>query len=169
MSTLLLAVDTARYEPGRHVAAAVEMVRDLAGKTGDRAVVLHVHEFAYGRFGRIKIDCADDQGEQLVSDVVRDLQDAGVRAEAEIREADYGHVARAILAAAEEHNARILVLGSSTKRDLPSIAFGSVAGRLLHLSKRPVLIVPMHADHREHVPAESQAPVQQPASAAEAD
>jgi nucleotide-binding universal stress UspA family protein len=169
-TTMLLAVDTARYERGRHVTAAVEMVRDLASMTGDRVVVLHVHEFASGRFGRIQLDCADDRGEQLASGIVRDLQDAGIRAEAEIGEADYGHVARAILAAAEEHDARILVLGSSTNRDLPSIPFGSVAARLLHLSKRPVLIVPVHSDHHpQHVPAESQAPVQQPATAAEAD
>lgn len=79
MSTMLLAVDTARYEPGRHVNAAVEMVRDLASKTGDRVVVLHVDEFASGRFGRMQIDCADDQGEQLASGIVGDLHDAGIR------------------------------------------------------------------------------------------
>jgi nucleotide-binding universal stress UspA family protein len=169
MSTMLLAADTARYEPGRHVTAAVEMVGDLASKTGDRVVVLHVHEFASGRFGRMQIDCADGQGEQLASGIAQDLKNAGIQAEAEIREADYGHVARAILAAAEEHDARILVLGSSTKRDLPSITFGSVAARVLHLSKRPVLIVPMDSAHSERVPAVSQAPVQRPATTAEAD
>jgi nucleotide-binding universal stress UspA family protein len=99
----------------------------------------------------MQIDCADDQDEQLAGDIVRDLQDVGIRAQAQIRDADYGHVARAILAAAQEHDARILVLGSSTKRDLPSIPFGSVAARPLHRSKRPVLIVPMHVDHPQHV------------------
>jgi len=143
-TTMLLAVDAARQEPGLHVTAAVDMVRDLAGKTGDRVVVLHVHEFAIGRFGRLQIDCADGQGEHLVAGIVRDLQEAGIQAEAEIREADYGHIARAILAAAEEHDSRITVLGSTTKKDLPAVALGSVAGRLLHLSRRPVLIVPMH-------------------------
>jgi hypothetical protein len=41
---MLLAVDTTRYEPARHVTAAVEMVRDLGPKTGDRVVVLHVQQ-----------------------------------------------------------------------------------------------------------------------------
>jgi len=145
-TTMLLAVDAARQEAGRHVTAAVDMVRDLAGKTGDHVVVLHVHEFATGRFGRLQIDCAEGQGEKLVDGIVRDLQDAGIQAEAEIREADYGHIARAIMAAAEEHDSRITVLGSTTTKDLPVIAFGSVAARLLHLSRRPVLIVPMHGD-----------------------
>jgi len=156
-ATMLLAVDTARYEPGRHVGAAAEMVRDLASKTGDRVIVLHVHEFAVGRFGRIQIDCADEQGESVAAGIAASLRDAGIAAEAEVREADYGHVARAILAAAEHHDARILVLGSSTKKDLPTVPFGSVASRLLHLSSRPVLIVPMHPDRVQHVPADSPA------------
>jgi len=150
-TTMLLAVDTARYEPGKHVNAAVEMVRDLAAKTGHKVVVLHVHEFAVGRFGRLRVDCADDQGEQLVSAVVAELEAAGVQAEAEVREADFGHVARGILAAASEHHADMIVLGSSTKTDLPSVTFGSVAARLLHLSARPVLIVPMHAVEAQRV------------------
>jgi nucleotide-binding universal stress UspA family protein len=144
-ATMLLAVDTARYEPGRHITAAVEMVRDLAAKTGDKVVVVHVHEYAVGRFGRIRVDCADDEGERLVSDIVGDLRAAGISAEADIRDADFGHIARGILAAGNDHDARIMVLGSHTSKDLPSVTFGSVASRLLHLSGRPVLIVPMRA------------------------
>jgi nucleotide-binding universal stress UspA family protein len=143
--TMLLAVDTARYEPGRHVTAAVEMVKNLAGKTGDKVIVLHVHEFAVGRFGRIQVDCPANEGEGLVSEVVDELRAAGIWAEADIREADFGHIARAILVAGQDHDVRMTVLGSHSRKDLPSVTFGSVASRLLHLSDRPVLIVPMHA------------------------
>jgi nucleotide-binding universal stress UspA family protein len=154
--TMLLAVDAARYEPGQHVTGAVELVRDLAAKTGDKVVVVHVHEYAVGRFGRIRVDCADGEGEQLVADIVAELRAAGIAAEGEVRDADFGHVARRILTAIHEHDARITVLGSRTKHDLPSVTFGSVASRLLHLSTRPVLIVPMHpAQAREHAPARS--------------
>jgi len=156
-ATILLAVDTARHQPGRHVSAAVEMVMDLAAKTGDAVVVLHVHEFAVGRFGRLQVDCAEGDGEKLVADVVAELRLAGVAAEGEIRQADFGHVARAILAAAHDHDARMLVLGSSTRTDLPSVTFGSVAARLLHLSARPVLIVPMQPVEHEHAEAHVQA------------
>ena len=152
-ATMLLAVDTARYEPGRHVTAAVEMVRDLAAKTGDKVVVVHVHEYASGRFGRIRVDCADDEGERLVSDIVTDLRAAGITAEADVRETDFAHIARAILAAGNDHDARIIVLGSHTRKDLPSLTFGSVASRLLHLSRRPVLIVPMHPDEAHQAAA----------------
>jgi nucleotide-binding universal stress UspA family protein len=135
--TMLLAVDTARNEPGQHVTAAVEMIKDLAAKTGDKVVVLHVHEYAANRAGRVKVDCADDEGERLVSDIVAHLRAAGISAEKEIRNADFGHVARELLAAGRDHDARITVLGSHTKHDLPSVTFGSVASRLLHLSTRP--------------------------------
>jgi hypothetical protein len=101
-TTMLLAVDTARHEPGRHVTAAVETVRDLAAKTGDKVIVLHVHEFAVGRFGRIQVDCPVGEGERLVSDIVAELRAAGISAEGEIREADYGHIARGILAAGRQ-------------------------------------------------------------------
>jgi nucleotide-binding universal stress UspA family protein len=142
--TILLAVDTAHHDLDEHVSAAVEMITDLA-LPDDRVVVLHVHEFAVGRFGRIQVDCAEGQGEQLVSDIVAKLGSAGVKTEGSIREADYGHVARRIVTEAENCDARMLVLGSSSRTDLPRVPFGSVSSRLLHIASLPVLIVPMHS------------------------
>jgi nucleotide-binding universal stress UspA family protein len=142
--TILLAVDTARHDLSEHVSAAVEMIKDLV-HSGDRVIVLHVHEFAVGRFGRIQVDCAEGQGEQLVRDVAGRLATVGVTAQGVIAEADYGHVARKILAEAKDCNARMLVLGSSSRTDLPRVPFGSVSSRLLHIASLPVLIVPMHA------------------------
>ncbi|HTX82153.1 MAG TPA: universal stress protein [Streptosporangiaceae bacterium] len=150
--TILLAVDTAHRDLDEHVSAAVEMIKDLV-HADDRVVVLHVHEFAIGRFGRIQVDCAEGQGEQLVSDIVARLGSAGVKAEGSIREADYGHVARRIVAEAENAGARMLVLGSSSRTDLPRVPFGSVSSRLLHIASLPVMIVPMHKT--EKAPAQT--------------
>jgi len=150
--TIVLAVDAARPEPGQHVQAAVEMIKDLASGE-DKVVVLHVHEFAVGRFGRMQVDCAEGQGERLVADIVAGLTAAAITAEGAIREADFGHVARAILTFAEHAGARILVLGSSSRTDLPRVPFGSVSSRLLHLASLPVLIVPMQPAERVHVTA----------------
>ena len=61
---------------------------------------------------------------------------------AEIRKTHIGHIAAAILAAAEHHDARLIVLGSTSRTDLPRMPLGSVATRLLHMSTRPALIVP---------------------------
>jgi len=140
---ILLAVDAAPGgDPSYHVAAAAAMARDLARGTGDRVIVLHVHEFATGRFGRMRVDCWDGEGEAVVDSVVADLAAHGVNAGAEIRETHVGHIAATILAAAQDHNARLMVLGSTSRTDLPRLPLGSVASRLLHISTRPVLIVP---------------------------
>ena len=139
---ILLAVDTAAHDPAQHVVAAAEMTRELARDSGDHVIVLHVHEFAVGRFGRIRIDCADGEGEEVVEKIVSDLRAAGVSAEGEISEANTGHVAKVILAAAKHRDVRLVVLGSSSRTDLPCTLLGSVASRLLHTSTRPVLIVP---------------------------
>ena len=139
---ILLAVDAAPRDPARHVVAAAAMARDLSRDTGDHVIVLHVHEFAVGRFGRLQVDCGDGEGEGVVETIVSDLRAAGVSAEGEIRETHVGHIAATILKAANEHDARLLVLGSSSRTDLPRFLLGSVASRLLHMATRPVLIVP---------------------------
>jgi nucleotide-binding universal stress UspA family protein len=139
---ILLAVDAAAYDPARNVMAAADMTRELARDSGDHVIVLHVHEFAVGRFGRMQIDCGEGEGEGVVEKVVSDLRGAGVSAEGEISQANTGHVAKAILAAAQHRDARLVVLGSSSRTDLPRVPLGSVATRLLHMATRPVLIVP---------------------------
>ena len=139
---ILLAVDAASGDPARHVSAAAAMTRELGRDTGDHVIVLHVHEFATGRFGRMQVDCGEGGGEGVVGSIVSDLRAAGISAEGEIRETHVGHIAAAILKAADEHDARIVVLGSSSRTDLPRMLLGGVASRLLHMSTRPVLIVP---------------------------
>ena len=134
---IVLAVDASS-----HVSAAAQMTRELCRDSGDSVIVLHVHEFATGRWGRMQIDCHDGAGEKVVGDIVSDLKAAGIAADGEIREAQFGHVARNILEAADEHDARIVMLGSSGRTDIPHLPFGSVSHRLLHSATRPVLIVP---------------------------
>ena len=140
---IVLAVDAAPGgEHTQHVSAAAAMTRELSRDSGDHVVVLHVHEFSVGRYGRIRVDCADGEGEQTVQAIVADLKGHGISVEPEIRETHVGHIAAAILAAAHEHAARMIVLGSTSRTDLPRIPLGSVATRLLHTATLPVLIVP---------------------------
>jgi len=140
--TIMLAVDIAHGEAGKHVAAAVDLIKELA-EPDDKVIVLHVHEFAASKFGRTQVDCLDQQGEQLVSGIVADLGRSGISASGKITEAELSYVARTILAKATQEGATMLVLGSSTRTDLPWAPFGSVSSRLLHISPLPVLIVPM--------------------------
>lgn len=147
--TILLAVDTTS-----HTAPAADMARDLAAGTGDRVVVMHVHEFAIGRFGRIQVDCGDGEGESVVSGIVDRLTAAGITAVADIRKTPVGHIARTIGDVADELDARMIILGSSSTHDVPRLPFGSVSLRLLHQSSKAVLIVPRApAPAKEHVSA----------------
>jgi nucleotide-binding universal stress UspA family protein len=158
--TVVLSVDVSHKLSARNVAAAVEMTRELARDTGDRVIVLHVHEFAIGRFGRLQVDCGEGEGEQLVEQIVADLARSGVAAESAIGEAEVAHVARKILAVADACDARVIILGSSGRTDVPYLPFGSVSHRLLHLARRPVLIVPRHAETAEAAaPAQAAAAV----------
>jgi nucleotide-binding universal stress UspA family protein len=144
---ILLAVDTTS-----HTSAAADLARDLATGTGDRVVVLHVHEFAVGRFGRMQVDCADGEGERVVSQIVDRLTAARVAAQADIRKTPVGHIARTISGAADDLDVRMIILGSSSEHDVPRLPFGSVALRLLHQSTKPVLLVPKApAPAKEHV------------------
>ena len=71
--TIVLAVDTSS-----HVSAAAAMTRELARDSGDNVIVLHVHEFATGRWGRMQVDCHEGAGEGVVSEIVADLKATGI-------------------------------------------------------------------------------------------
>ncbi len=149
MKTILLAVDTST-----NVTAATALVHDLLAES-DRVVVLHVHEYAVGRFGRIQVDCVAGTGEGVAEDAVSRLREWGVTATTDIRKTPVGHIARAILDVADACDARVIVLGSSGSRGLPVLPFGNVTLRLLHLADRPVLIVPSSLVEAEAQPSAS--------------
>jgi nucleotide-binding universal stress UspA family protein len=135
---ILLAVDTAAHDPALHVVAAADMTRELAHDSGDHVIVLHVHEFAVGRWPP---RMAAPTGREAKRGGRVDRRAAG-STEGEITDANTCHFAATILAAAKHHDARLVVLGSSSRTDLPRMPLGSVAARLLNMATRPVLIVP---------------------------
>ncbi len=138
---ILLAVDAEHY-----ASAATQLARELCHDPADRIIIVHVHEFAVGRFGRLQVDCMEGEAERLVTTIKSELKDAGIHADAEIRETHIGHVARVIIEVADQYDATVIVLGSSRPTDLPHLPFGSVANKVLHLARRPVLVVPSHAE-----------------------
>jgi nucleotide-binding universal stress UspA family protein len=137
---ILLGVDARHY-----ASEATEMARDLCHDSQDKIIVLHVHEFAIGRFGRMQVDCPEGDAGKLTDGIRMSLENQGIDVDAEIREAHVGQIARSILQAAEEHDAHIIVLGSVRNTDLPHIPIGSVTHKVLHLARRPVMVVPRRA------------------------
>jgi nucleotide-binding universal stress UspA family protein len=71
---------------------------------------------------------------------VADLEEAGIKARAELQSAQYGGIARILINLAEDLDAGLIVMGSHGRGDLTAMLLGSVAHKVLHLSNRPVLI-----------------------------
>jgi nucleotide-binding universal stress UspA family protein len=65
-------------------------------------------------------------------------REAGVEIELVMREVSS---AEALIEVADEHDARMIVVGSHGERPLKSALVGSTPTRLLHLAERPVLVV----------------------------
>src|SRR5665213_2656563 len=134
-ATIVLAVDNSK-----HSQRATEVVKQLAEATKAEVVVLHVHEIAIGRWGRLRIDDASD--DEFAAAIVEDLHTAGVAARVEVREVNYREIAAAIVQTADDVDADLVVVGSRGRSDIGSLTLGSVSHKLLHSSHRPIVVVP---------------------------
>ena len=92
----------------------------LGGEVSDLATALH------------------QRGEQVTAEAVAILADAGVTARAEVVP---GRIAEGLSNLADALDAQMLVVGSYGQRTLTSLLLGSTPNKLLHLSRRPVLVV----------------------------
>jgi nucleotide-binding universal stress UspA family protein len=135
--TILLAVDGSKYSE-----KAVELAKHLATVGHEEVVVTHVTELLPARFQTYPgLDAeADNDVIELAKGYVAELKEAGIKARAELRSAQYGGVARILTNLAEDLDAGLIVMGSHGRGDLTALLLGSVAHKVLHLSDRPVLI-----------------------------
>jgi nucleotide-binding universal stress UspA family protein len=134
---ILLAVDGSKYSEN-----AVELAKHLATVGHDEVVVTHVTELLPARFQAYPgLDYeADHDVIELTKGYVAELEEAGIKARAELPSAQYGGVARILTNLAEDLNAGLIVMGSHGRGDLTALLLGSVAHKVLHLTNRPVLI-----------------------------
>jgi nucleotide-binding universal stress UspA family protein len=135
--TILLAVDGSKYSE-----KAVELATHLATVGNEEVVVTHVTELLPARFQTYPgLDYeADREVIDLAKGYVAELEEAGIKARAELRSAQYGGIARALTNLAEDLDAGLIVMGSHGRGDLTALLLGSVAHKVLHLTNRPVLI-----------------------------
>jgi nucleotide-binding universal stress UspA family protein len=135
--TILLAVDGSKFSE-----KAVELAKQLAATGDDEVVVTHVTELLPARFQTYPgLDSElDQEAIELTKGYVAELEEAGIKARAELRSAQYGGVARILTNLAEDLDPGLIVMGSHGRGDLTALLLGSVAHKVLHLSRRPVLI-----------------------------
>lgn len=134
--SILLAVDHSKVS---HRAA--ELVADLAKKERDEVIVLHVHQVAIAPWGRQITEREPEQG-CVAEQISEELAAAGVRVRPLTAGVNVGHVAVEIARVADREDAGLIVMGTHSDSDLASIALGSTSHRVLHLARRPILLVP---------------------------
>jgi nucleotide-binding universal stress UspA family protein len=119
--------------------AALDAAVGLAAELGDGLVVVFAH--LTNRLGgevRDYDDAVREHGRGVLEEARSIVREAGVEVELVMRELSS---AEALIAVADEHDARMIVVGSYGERPLKSALVGSTPTRLLHLSERPVLVV----------------------------
>jgi len=119
--------------------AALDAAVGLAAELGDGVVVVFAH--VTNRLGgevRDYDDAVREHGRGVLEEARGIAREAGVEVELVMRELSS---AEALIAVADEHDARMIVVGSYGERPLKSALVGSTPTRLLHLSERPVLVV----------------------------
>jgi nucleotide-binding universal stress UspA family protein len=123
--------------------AALDEALRLAAATGDRVTVV----FGYAPPGIWGGEIADH--EQAIEELGEKMTaDARRRAEAQGAEIDVALVpkrpADALVEVGDERDARMIVVGGGGDAALKQIILGSTPHKLLHVSKRPVLVVHAH-------------------------
>jgi nucleotide-binding universal stress UspA family protein len=135
--TILLAVDGSE-----HAEKAAELAAQLAREQNDEIVVTHVTELMPSRYQvQPGLDFEFDKDAiELAKGYAADMEADGLKVRVELRHSQYGHIARIITNLADELDAGLIVMGSRGRSDLSALLLGSVAHKVLHLSRRPVLI-----------------------------
>lgn len=89
---------------------------------------------------RAHLDALHEMGRSALSHAVERATAAGVATEVELVDE---RAAEALLEAADRHDATMVVVGTTGESPLKGAVLGSTPHRLLHLSDRPVLCVPV--------------------------
>jgi Universal stress protein UspA and related nucleotide-binding proteins len=123
---------------------AAVVARDLAKACGATVHVFHArrHEQIVGRGGGSFEIESEEEARSLVAEELAVLEEAGVNVEVDVRRALVEDTYRAILDVAEEISADVIVMGSRGLSPLEAMVLGSTTYKVLHVSKRPVLVVP---------------------------
>jgi len=133
---LLVAVD--RSDVAERV---VKAAREMALLSDGEVWFLHVREKEFiPRGGFFEIE-TEQEALSVVEHAARELNDAGIKTHYEVRSAIYGHAAAAIVTAAQDYDAGIIVMGSRGHSDLVGLVLGSTAHKVIHFTDRPVLVV----------------------------
>lgn len=136
---ILLAVDKSKESD-----AAVTVARDLAKLSGGTVELVHVREreVVIGKVSGAWDLETEEEAEALLAKEAAVLRDAGVTVAPRVVRARVEETAQAIVDTAETLAADVIVMGTRGLSAFGVLTLGSTAYKVLHASKRPVLVVP---------------------------
>ena len=134
LKTFALAVDGSE-----HANRAVPLATELAKLAGGKVIVIHVREHDLQR-GQIWELETEKEANAVVKKAMDKLKKAGLKVEGDVVRTAHGKVAQALVDTAQDHKADAIVLGSRGLSDLEGLVLGSVAHKVIHLSKKPVIV-----------------------------
>jgi nucleotide-binding universal stress UspA family protein len=128
------------YDGGEGAAGALDVAIGLCKDVGADLVVV----FGYGiplpeRQSADYREALHELGEKFVREAEQRAADAGVKATSELV---FEKAHQALADEAAKHDARMIVVGAHGESPIRGALLGSTAHKLLHLSDRPVVVVP---------------------------
>jgi nucleotide-binding universal stress UspA family protein len=120
---------------------ALTYARELAREESSRVIVVHVEEDIVGKGGG-PIHATEDEIQAEIRGEAKRMEADGLEVTVEMRSVMLGGPAPVIARIAEESDADVIVVGSRGLSGLPGGLLGSVAQKLIHISKTPVLVLP---------------------------
>lgn len=135
---ILIAVDHSEQSD-----RAVDAGRDLARLSSGATHLLHVkeHDLITGKGGGEYDTEEAGDAEHLLAQTKKRLVDAGIAVTTEIRTVLSGRVADAIVEAARDYDADIILVGSHGRSGIARVLLGGTAYKVVHLAHTPVLVV----------------------------
>jgi nucleotide-binding universal stress UspA family protein len=140
--TILVGMDGSDYAK-RALAFAVRLAR----REDASLRLAHVEEDVVGIVGKGggPIRASKDEIQPEIERQAEELRSQGIETSVDVTSVMLGGAAPAIARIADEADADLIVVGSRGHSALAGVLLGSVAQRLLHLAKMPVMVVPSEA------------------------
>lgn len=121
---------------------AIPVAAELAEKEKASIVIAHVVEYIVGKAAKEPVRADEDEIRAEIDKQAKELSDQGIETTVEVADNILGGPAGAIVEIADRSGGDLIVTGTRGHTGLAGVALGSVAHRLLHIAKRPVLAVP---------------------------